>query len=199
MEIEGFTKIGALPNGQFDLAMLLVVIERSRQVLDKGYGPEHDDAHVEGELAAAAACYAAGGEVSVGGRGLWPWAAAPVPSAAVPVLRRLAITGALVLAEIERLLRAGANPESAMSADLPPEMLEVLLAASQPGTQMPVLCRCIACGCDDLHACEGLFGDPCHWLRVDRDAGLGVCSECPEAVDAWDRGERVVFALSDLR
>lgn len=73
---------------------------------------------------------------------------------------------------------------------------------------------CIGCGCDDLHACvrdvqlddlvEPNFEDgflveiprkvatveACHWLRVDRDAGLGVCSACPGSVERWDAGER---------
>lgn len=48
---------------------------------------------------------------------------------------------------------------------------------------------CIACSCTDLEACEP-FG--CYWLRVDRHLKVGVCSECPEAVPAWERGERRV-------
>ena len=46
---------------------------------------------------------------------------------------------------------------------------------------------CIECGCDDLHACES---GCCWWLRLDREAGLGVCSECAHRVDGWDRGDR---------
>ena len=45
---------------------------------------------------------------------------------------------------------------------------------------------CIGCGCDDHHACRG----GCWWLRVDRETGLGICSECGHLVEAWDRGER---------
>ena len=45
---------------------------------------------------------------------------------------------------------------------------------------------CVGCGCDDFHACESELG-PCRWLRVDYGLGLGVCSECPEHVEAWDR------------
>jgi hypothetical protein len=41
---------------------------------------------------------------------------------------------------------------------------------------------CVECGCDDNCACD--LG--CYWLRVDRDAGKGVCSSCPSAVKAWD-------------
>lgn len=50
---------------------------------------------------------------------------------------------------------------------------------------------CIGCGCDDLHACsDEAVGGPCSWVRLDRVAGLGVCSACPEHVGRWDAGER---------
>lgn len=55
------------------------------------------------------------------------------------------------------------------------------------------LATCIGCGCNDLRACwddEAL--QPCHWVRVDRDAGLGVCSCCKELVQAWDDGDRTI-------
>lgn len=35
---------------------------------------------------------------------------------------------------------------------------------------------CIGCGCDDLHACEDGFGDPCSWLMVDHQLGFGICN-----------------------
>ena len=38
---------------------------------------------------------------------------------------------------------------------------------------------CIGCGCTDSHACVNEWHEPCHWLKVDRRAGLGVCSACP--------------------
>jgi 23S rRNA C2498 (ribose-2'-O)-methylase RlmM len=34
--------------------------------------------------------------------------------------------------------------------------------------------RCIRCGCSDLSACPG----GCGWLRVDRSAKVGICSNC---------------------
>lgn len=52
------------------------------------------------------------------------------------------------------------------------------------------LATCIGCGCDDFHACP----DGCYWLRVDYSAGLGVCSECEEHAEAWDRGDRTSHA-----
>lgn len=54
---------------------------------------------------------------------------------------------------------------------------------------MTTACRiavCIGCGCDDDRACPG----GCAWLRVDRKAGLGVCSQCYPDVVRWDTGDR---------
>lgn len=48
---------------------------------------------------------------------------------------------------------------------------------------------CIGCGCDDRHACV-VANQPCSWLRVDRVAGVGVCSECVGDVARWDNGYR---------
>lgn len=171
-----------------DMAMLLVTLERGRQIFGRGYGTAHDDTHVGCELAAAAACYAAGGDVSVWDRGLWPWPDMQAPSEEEPVLRRMVKAGALILAEIERLLRAGADPHSALADDVPADILDIV--SQVPDAER--VCQCIACGCNDLQACEDAFGEPCGWLRVDHAAGLGVCSECPEAVAVWDDGGRAV-------
>lgn len=55
------------------------------------------------------------------------------------------------------------------------------------------VCTCIGCGCDDNHACyDENTENPCHWLREDRDLGLGVCSVCKHLVEAWDAGDREV-------
>lgn len=48
------------------------------------------------------------------------------------------------------------------------------------------LSTCIGCGCDDACACPG----GCEWLRVDEAQEIGVCSKCPDMVEAWDAGER---------
>src|SRR5690242_12826592 len=50
----------------------------------------------------------------------------------------------------------------------------------------PKLAVCIGCGCDDECACNG----GCGWLRVDRSAGTGVCTRCPDQLAAWDSAER---------
>ena len=51
--------------------------------------------------------------------------------------------------------------------------------------------RCIQCGCTDRHAClDPNTNQGCHWLRLDRESGQGVCSCCKFAVQRWDSGNR---------
>ena len=93
-----------------------IAAERQRQIDAEGWTPEHDDSHADGELAAAACCYAVG---TIGlakhspesaERGwrlpqpLWPWRR----DWWKPSDRRrdLVKAGALIVAEIERLDRA---------------------------------------------------------------------------------------------
>lgn len=87
-----------------------VVRERARQISVEGWTPEHDDAHAEGELAQAAACYAH--EAALADRTdprrdgaplSWPWSR----DWWKPKDRRhdLVRAGALIIAEIERLDR----------------------------------------------------------------------------------------------
>lgn len=45
---------------------------------------------------------------------------------------------------------------------------------------------CIGCGCSSDAACEG----GCYWTRLDRAAGLGVCSNCEDHEARFDAGER---------
>jgi hypothetical protein len=52
---------------------------------------------------------------------------------------------------------------------------------------------CIGCGCTDHRACIGNAG-PCYWLRVDYEAGFGVCSECPGDLSRFDAGDRTVHS-----
>lgn len=116
---------------------MMIAAERERQVTAEGYTPEHDDAHRLGEIAAAAACYAAPEaiytlrqEVLDRGRAYkfrdaWPWS----PSSDKRFLRRegdtqhasrirdLAKAGALIAAEIDRLLRLEAKPLARCAAD----------------------------------------------------------------------------------
>lgn len=55
---------------------------------------------------------------------------------------------------------------------------------------MNAVAVCIACGCDDLHACDDGSGGACYWVRLDADMGIGVCSQCRRHVPNWDNGVR---------
>jgi len=52
-----------------------------------------------------------------------------------------------------------------------------------------IICAC--CGRAETLASDGT-GESVHWLRKNEELGLGVCSFCPEWLDAWDRGNRDV-------
>ncbi|MCW3477531.1 hypothetical protein [Limobrevibacterium gyesilva] len=92
--------------------ILEIARERERQIEGEGWTPEHDDEHVDGELAMAAATYAIhaakGGAHQPGSRPLiWPWDVAwwkPKDPR-----RDLIRAAALIVAEIERLDRSKAD------------------------------------------------------------------------------------------
>lgn len=93
--------------------VIAIADERYRQQLQEGWTPDHDDKHIFGDMARAAACYALiGGSSS---RSLWtgdipnfwPWAGKWwKPS---DCRRDLVKAGALIAAEIDRLDRAQEN------------------------------------------------------------------------------------------
>ena len=97
-----------------------IVAERKRQIEAKGWTPEHDDGHDNGELSLAAAIYAIpydcpcitqedfiglhmALEIGCG------WDIKPEPDKR----RRLVKAAALIIAEIERLDRAAQQPKDA--------------------------------------------------------------------------------------
>lgn len=83
-----------------EMGVDLIRRERERQVSEEGWTPEHDDAHVDGVLSRAAACYAHPPLFFH----LWPWDRHWwKPGDRV---RELAKAGALIAAEIDRLYRA---------------------------------------------------------------------------------------------
>jgi hypothetical protein len=84
-----------------------IALERKRQVTVEGWTPEHDDEHAGGELASAAAAYALHSRSGAGPHGWWPWSGEWWK----PKGRRrdLVRAGALIVAEIERLDRQGAE------------------------------------------------------------------------------------------
>ncbi|EOZ4724983.1 hypothetical protein ACQRL2_000215 [Pseudomonas aeruginosa] len=106
--------LAAAPDKEVPQAWLDVQAERRRQITAKGWTPEHDDEHADGQMAQAAGCYAlhAGGigtdwpDGRQNGAALfWPW---DKDSWKPTTPRRdLVKACALALAEIERLDRAG--------------------------------------------------------------------------------------------
>ena len=92
-----------------------ILHERTRQRLEERYTEEHDDEHIRGEIATAAACYAltsqGGKEGTIQAMLMWPWemdAFKPTRSE-----RDLIKAGALILAELERIERAKEREEKA--------------------------------------------------------------------------------------
>lgn len=77
--------------------------ERRRQVLYQDWTPEHDDQHDKGELASAAAFYAIPEDFG-NMMALWPWDEAHMKDE-YDRIRQLEVAGALIAAEIDRLLR----------------------------------------------------------------------------------------------
>lgn len=94
-----------------------LAIERARQISQEGYTAKHDDEHDSGEIAFAAACYAAPEnlyrmEQFANGHsivGVWPWDSNPKRKSRRSDLVRAA---ALIIAEIERIDRANTAKKS---------------------------------------------------------------------------------------
>lgn len=120
-------------------ALHSVIAERRRQIMSEGWTPEHDDEHAQGEMALAAACYAAHtatwefighGLDSKGGLfrayqsaqefvgRMWPWAREwwkPKDERS-----NLVRAAALLLAEIERMDRAAGKDGVALPLEEQP-------------------------------------------------------------------------------
>lgn len=105
------------PNDKQELTMVqgLAAFERERRSqVEKGYDPDHDDEHVDGEIAAAAASYALTTVRKVHGHtGLrwvnpmhfWPWEPKELKTD-LEHIKAIEVAGAMLLAEWERLKRA---------------------------------------------------------------------------------------------
>lgn len=89
--------------------------ERERQISIEGWTLEHDDNHVLGEMAVAAACYAVNGVptdtnvVDHNFEDAWPFTDEWDKRERHSRLRQLEIAGALIAAEIDRIIRCGAG------------------------------------------------------------------------------------------
>jgi hypothetical protein len=82
----------------------LIVAERN-QVLARTGGVEHDDQHTQGELVAAAICYAADPLTMGVADDLWPWAQEEWKPTPDNRIRELTKAGQFLAAEIDRLHR----------------------------------------------------------------------------------------------
>lgn len=97
--------------GHTNAVLSSIAFERERQKASEGWTEEHDDAHDAGEMGIAAACYAANERIfvrtDVDGElaDAWPWDKAWDKRAKHDRRRQLVIAGALVVAELERILR----------------------------------------------------------------------------------------------
>ncbi len=104
----------------------MIARERKRQIDEEGFTSSHDDCHALGEIAMAAACYAAPELIftrsdyayGVSFQDPWPWGSpydkrprkGNVVSPNCPRKKRITLlvkAGALIAAEIDRLLRLG--------------------------------------------------------------------------------------------
>lgn len=117
--------------------MSIIAAERRRQVESEGWTPEHDDEHIAGELSTAAACYA---QPAIKPHGWWPWDEEwwkPTPKMRV---RELAKAGALIAAEIDRLIRiAGETPQgNDIYTMLSPEQIDEHLEKNPPPPECTV-------------------------------------------------------------
>ncbi len=106
--LQGVTLAAAVQRVKATTGADLIAAERERQIAQERWTPEHDDAHADGELAAAAVCYAAPESIRnvIGVGGIWPfedemWK----PSLHSDRVRELVKAGALIAAEIDRLER----------------------------------------------------------------------------------------------
>lgn len=92
-------------------ALALIAEERQRQIIVKGWTREHDDTHDNHELPLMAAVYAmpASHRYPALIQHLCPWPDQqfPDPHTKAERVRELVKAGALIVAEIERMQRAG--------------------------------------------------------------------------------------------
>ena len=84
----------------------LITEERQRQIEKEGWTEEHDDEHVDGDLAQAAAAYATNLIT------LWPWEYESWRPSVDDRRKNLIKAGALIAAEIDRVNRALAKKEA---------------------------------------------------------------------------------------
>ncbi|MDR2597272.1 MAG: hypothetical protein LBC76_08140 [Treponema sp.] len=99
-----------------------IAAERGRQKRVEGYTPKYDDDHTDGQLIKAAVCYALpkingalkleDDEFLIGVDRIWPWSESCWKPSPDNRIRELEKAGALIAAEIDRLLRMEGNNDT---------------------------------------------------------------------------------------
>lgn len=127
----------------------LIAAERQRQIDVENWTPEHDDEHGNGELIAAARCYAKFAQYQPNGTAdgshpqWWPWDEEWwKPSD--DKIRNLVKGGALIAAEIDRLQRKAEADQATLEVRNRQVALEELL--KQPTSDPEKFVRCTWCG-----------------------------------------------------
>lgn len=46
--------------------------------------------------------------------------------------------------------------------------------------------KCFGCGCSDTRSCE----KSCEWLMLEREIGLGICSNCRKYINAFNEHKK---------
>lgn len=115
----------------------LIAVERNRQISSEGWSAAHDDAHTDEELAIAAAIYAAPGyersnKPRIRGAIIqfWPWDISWWKPCRENRIRELVKAGALIAAEIDRLLRTFDKTAAPPPQPVAPERGEAKAVAS---------------------------------------------------------------------
>jgi hypothetical protein len=118
------------------ISCVLIETERVRQIREEGWTAKHDDSHVKGELAEAASSYAdlAAYQSQVPAAAIdqrrpmgWPFESKWWKPSSDP-LRNLIKAGALIAAEIDRLIRLDAQPQMVINILPNPQPTELHIA-----------------------------------------------------------------------
>lgn len=91
------------------------------------------------------------------------------------------------------IVRTDAERLDFIQADMGKADLRGLVDRKMARAGVPNVATCISCGCNDLLPClvEGDHG--CSWTLVDREAKVGLCSNCPgdeSILRLWHAGVR---------
>lgn len=132
LEVGTSEPMSKFPETPMKTGIEIIAEERARQLKHHGWTPEHDDGHTTGDLTDAAICYATVASAEVRGSSAeewtpeimtsphclhspWPWEHEAWKPSDDPI-HNLAKAGALIAAEIDRLMRfhkSQAQPQSA--------------------------------------------------------------------------------------